>query len=381
VDDAFSAAVSLAGFLRARHWRESALIGPDPGIRFTYRIGRFVKSCLPALPWHDDYYYLQGQGYWVLANWRLFAVLGEPVYRQVALVCSRQMLARQRPDGAWTYPHVEWSGRIATVEGIWASLGLLESYRQSGEPELLDGARRWHAFLDSTIGHQHVGGGLAVNYFAGRSGDAVPNNSACTLRFLAELAAASGDPSCLEPCAGMVAFLAAVQKPSGELPYAVPGADSGRGRSHFQCYQYNAFQCLDLLRYAELTGDRTAEPILRGLLRFLRTGLERDGHAAYACDNRHGAVTYHAAVLGLALLSAAGGLGEPDDAERGRRALSYVLRQQGHDGGFPHSRGDYRLLRDDRPYPRYLAMIAYHLLVADGLTAPAKAPLLSVGTR
>ena len=44
------------------------------------------------------------------------------------------------------------------------------------------------------------------------------------------------------------------------------------------------------------------------------------------------------------------------------RAYRYVLALQRRDGSFPHSRGDYRLLSDERAYPRYLAMILLHLL-------------------
>ncbi len=38
------AAISLHRYMVGRHWTGHALVGPDPGIRFNYRIGRFVKS-------------------------------------------------------------------------------------------------------------------------------------------------------------------------------------------------------------------------------------------------------------------------------------------------------------------------------------------------
>lgn len=372
MDEHLSAAISLHRYLAGEHWRESALIGPDPGIRFAYRVGRFLKSYAPGLSWGDDYYYLQAQGYWALGNWRMYAATDDDAYRHLAMECSRQMLARQRPDGAWDYPHVEWRGRIATVEGIWGSLGLLESYRQTADSLFLAGARRWHDFLQLRIGYQRVGDGQAVNYFAGRSGDAVPNNSACALRFLAELSAITGDAAYLDSCADLVRFLTLVQQPNGELPYTVEPITGTPTRPHFQCYQYNAFQFLDLLRYYELTDDLAVRPVLIGLLDFLRTGIGEDGHAFYSCQNHHGAVTYHATVLAIALLSA-GSLGEPRDFERGRQAFSYVLGLQAPDGSFPHSRGDYRLLRDDRRYPRYLAMILYHLMLSESGRAAAPA--------
>src|SRR5438874_8832537 len=61
------AAVKLHGYLVANHWSGDRLIGPDPGIRLNYRIGRFIKGYLHRLAWKDDVYFLQAQGYWLLA--------------------------------------------------------------------------------------------------------------------------------------------------------------------------------------------------------------------------------------------------------------------------------------------------------------------------
>ena len=71
VSAAVSAARRLHRYLVRRHWREGRLIGPDSGVRFNYRVGRFAKGYLSFIPWRDDLYYLQAQGYWMLANWRL----------------------------------------------------------------------------------------------------------------------------------------------------------------------------------------------------------------------------------------------------------------------------------------------------------------------
>ena len=366
------AAARLYRYLIASHWREDGLIGPDPGIRFNYRLGRFLKSYLPRVSWRDDYYYLQAQGYWVLASWQL-ASSPDDAFGRIAIDCSRQILKRQRPDGAWDYPHVEWQGRIATVEGIWASLGLLATYRQTGDAAFLDSALRWHRFLVDRIGFEEVGAGQAVRYFADARGTAVPNNSACAIRFLAELAASTGDLSYRAPCAGMLAFLGNVQTAGGELPYVVESATGLETRPrHFQCFQYNAFQCLDLLRYRDLTGDQRTDPLLRRLLAFLRGAIADDGHVHYSCSDRIGAVAYHAAVVGSALLRA-GPFAEPGDDEHGHRALGYVLRLQRPDGSLPHSRGDYRVLRDERRYPRYLAMIAHHLMLASPAVSTGEA--------
>src|SRR5258708_25188772 len=241
MDTYFRAALRLHDYLVAHHGRDDALVGPDPGVRFNDRLYRFAKSALRAVPWQDDLYYLQGQGYWVLANWRLAALTGDPdsKYRELAERCSATMLDRQRPDGTWEYPNPEWKDRVATAEGVWASLGLLESYRQTGDGHYLDGVMKWYTFMTETIGDQHIGDDLAGNYFAYRKGARVPNNTAFVLRFLAELADVTGDTSYLDRCAGLINFMRAVQKPSGEFPYAVEGEDGGAYKGHFQCYQYN----------------------------------------------------------------------------------------------------------------------------------------------
>lgn len=363
MDRYFCAAERLHRYIVARHWRAGALVGPDPGIRFNYRIGRFIKSALPGVRWNDDYYYLQAQGYWALGNWWLFARTGEEVYRDIALRCSETVLARQRGDGAWDYPNREWKGRVATAEGTWGCLGLLESYRRTCDQRFLDGVLRWYDYLVKVVRFQRIGDELAVNYFAHRGqGERVLNNSAFALRFLAELAEATEDPGYLWPCAGMTTFIRRAQRPTGEFPYTVAGVGGSVGRPHFQCYQYNAFQCLDLIHYCEVAQDPSALSLVEGALGFLRTGLGDDGHACYACGEPSRAVAYHTAALGAAFTKAEA-LGIRGYGGLAERAYAHLLRLQRPDGGFPYSRRDYRVLSDRRSYPRYLAMILYHLLV------------------
>src|SRR6266480_698791 len=126
-----NAPVRLHDYLVAAHWNGHALTGPDVGIRFNSRIGRFIKSYLPRVNWKDNYYYVQAQGYWILANWQLYSSMRDNRYRDIALRCSEFLLGRQQEDGAWLYPNPEWQGRIATAEGTWGSLGLLETCRQT----------------------------------------------------------------------------------------------------------------------------------------------------------------------------------------------------------------------------------------------------------
>ncbi len=354
-------AIKLHHYLVDANWTGQALIGPDTGVRFSYRIGRFIKSYLRGLPWRDAYYYVQGQEYWILANWRLHALTGQDAYRDIAVHCSEYMLTQQRDDGAWEYPHVEWKGQFATVEGTCGSLGLLETYRQTGDQRFLTAVLRWHRFLIETIGFQHIGDELAVNYFAHRRGARVPNNSALVLRFLAELAEVTGDAAYLQYRAGLLTFLNRAQMPTGELPYRVDGVDGRRRLTHYQCFQYNAFQCIELMRYHKTTGDRDVLPIITGLLGFLRQGVAADGHALYQCGNQYRAVTYHTAALAAAF-TLAGDLGIDGYDDVAQRSYAYLFGLQRRDGSFAHSLRDYHLLSDQRSYPRYLSMILYFLL-------------------
>jgi hypothetical protein len=357
-------ALRLHRHLMDEYWEENALLGPDHGIRFNYRIGRFVKSYLRALPWGDRLYYLQGQSYWTLANWRLYPVAGDETFRKLAVACSDGMLARQRADGAWDYPNREWKGRTANAEGTWAALGLIKTYQETREERFLAGALAWHRYLEDEIGFEEAAGGLAANYFAHRADPPVPNTTGFVLRFLAELADATGEEAYGRRCQGLLAFMGEAQKPNGEFPYVL-SSGTGRSMEHFQCYQYNAFQCLDLMRYHHLTKDEKARALVARVLRFLRGGLAADGHALYECGARRGAVTYHAAALAAAF-SEAHLFGIDGYDEAASRAYAYVLSLQRADGSFPHSFGDYGVLSDQRAYPRNEAMILYHLLSAAG---------------
>ncbi len=361
-----AAARRLHDYLAARHGRDGALVGPDCGIRFNYRAGRFIKSYLSFVPWRDDYYYVQCQAYWVLANWRLLDLTADDRYRVEATEASRRMIAAQRPDGSWDYPNPAWKGRIATAEGTWGALGLLETYRRTGQENCLHAVRRWKDFLDQHVGFIEHDGAQAVNYFAHRDADLVPNNSAFMLRFLAEMSLAEKDDRFLERCRGLVEFLRRVQRPAGELPYSVPASGDTGGRAHFQCFQYNAFQLLDLLRYHDVTGDPQAEGTIQRLVGFVATGLDEAGAARYDCQKGSPRrVIYHTAAVGAALCEASRhNLGE--HRQVAGKGFDWVLAHQRPDGGFPFSRRDYGVLRDDRSYPRNQAMILLHLLLSEG---------------
>ncbi|MCB0194333.1 MAG: hypothetical protein KDJ65_20450 [Anaerolineae bacterium] len=359
--DLVGVALKLHTHIVDKHWNGQALFGPDPGVRYNYRIFRFLKSYLRNISWNDDMYYLQAQSYWSIGNWALFTLTGDNKYRQIAVSCSEYVLERQRDDGAWDYPNPEWKGRTATVEGTWAALGLLETYRHTKHSIFLDGALRWHKYMIDVVGFQKMGDELAVNYFANMGTVRVTNNSTTVLSFLAELADATGDETYLEHRTGLINFIQRVQMPSGELPYGVGGESNPTySREHFQCYQYNAFECLSLLKYYELTQDEAIVPTITNLLSYLSEGVAEDGHAYYNCDKPLRTVTYHATALAATFVQAKR-LGFSSYDKLTERAYGYVLSQQKKDG-FVHSRRDYGVLSDQRSYPRYLSMIMYHLL-------------------
>ena len=360
-----SAAGRLHSYLERSHEVGGDLIGADPGIRFNARIGRFLKSYASFVRWSDDLVYLQAEGYWILDNWLLSDIHGDGRYQENAVRTSESVLARQKEAGYWEYPNPEWKGRIATVEGCFASLGLLESYERTGRVDFLEGARRWHDFMRQHIGfrRQADAGMLAVNYFAHSTGDrgGVPNNSTLVLWTAARLAQLTEDDDFLAESSPMLEWLADVQQLDGELPYAV-GADDGGGKLHFLCYQYNAFEFMDLAHYHAITGDDRARPVMERLASYLSSGLEA-GSARYECSRRYPEVPYYTLAVAQAL-SQATDLGMADERSGVAEAYRRTLDLQQPDGRFRYySRKNYGVLSDKRSYPRYLSMMLHHLLL------------------
>jgi hypothetical protein len=357
-----SAAERLHRYILDEHWQSPVISGPDPGIRWNAKLGRFAKSYAPFVNWRDDLIYAQAQKYWIHANLLIDELglgSGSDSY-QVAVECADYLHSAQTPEGYWEYPNPEWSGRIATVEGNYAAIGMLLTHERSGAEHLLTAARRWYEYTLSDIGFQLRNGTLAINYFGNRAGGRVPNNSASTVRLYAMLADATGDDRYLEHCGPMLDFMAEAQVPTGELPYSVVGVTGG-AKPHFLCYQYNAFQFLNIHDYWRLTLDGRAEPILRGLSRYLEGGLTESGAARYDCSNDVPEVVYYSPAVGVALREATdAGFGDHGDLVDS--AFSRLLSHQRLDGGFPYSFENYRYVRDSRSYPRYLSMILTHLL-------------------
>jgi hypothetical protein len=367
MNDYLDAAKRLADVIEKKHWTGEALIGPDPGVRFNSRIWRFFKSYLCFIPWKDNRYFLQCQGYWIRDMFALYNITQLAHYREIAIRTTETILKQQKPHGYWEYPLPEWRGRIATVDGNYAALGLLATFKETLDERLIAGVKKWVNYLLNEIGFQEYQGTRCINYFAHLYNDMVPNNATLTLELMGELYRVTRDKNDLEQCAGMTAFLRLAQLESGELPYSYEWPEA-TGRVHFLCYQYNCFQFIDLAAYWENTKDPEILPVLQKLIGYIKTGMASDDHAMYNCFKPYPVVTYYTAVMAAALLRARQiGLGDFSIAEN--RAYQWVLQNQDSHGGFMYSSKNYGILQDKRSYPRYLSMILRHLLMKaeDGL--------------
>jgi len=357
---ALAAARRLHAHLGARHLHDGRLSGADQGVRWNIRVGRFVKSYLPFLRPRERHYFIQGQAYWACGSWTLGDLTRDPAFHDAARAATRVIAATQRPDGAWDYPLPERRHLVATVEGDFGAVALLEGFRYDREAAWLERALRWHAYVEREIGYQEHGDGLCVNYFQKPRG-LVPNNTCEWIWVLGMLARATGEARYLERVPKLLTFLEAVQMPSGELPYELAGGNESRTRLHYLCYQYNAFQCMKLAWFASDHGDARARAVAERLSDFLTTGVRPSGAVRASCSSALPEVVYYADAVAMALHTVSA-LGWRDHRAFADRAFRWVLAQQRPDGSFPRfSRGDYFVLSDRNEYPRYLAMTLFHL--------------------
>lgn len=363
------AALRLHAHLERHHLHAARLEGDDQGVRWNIRVWRFWKSYFPALSPRQRHFFLQGQGYWALANWTLHDLTGDARFRDLARDATEAVDAAQRPDGAWSYPLRERRHLVATVEGDFAAVTLLEAHRRGLGQHFLDSARRWYDFVELSIGYQEHPGGIAVNYFDQPRG-LVPNNSAEWVWVLGRFASETGEKRYLDRVPGLLGFLEAVQLPTGELPYEIGGRFERRTRLHYLCYQYNAFQCMKLAWYAQAHGDARARALATRIAEFLARGVTASGSVRASCDALLPVVVYYADAVGMALHTITR-LGWADHEALAERCFAWVLSWQHRDGGYAFSRGDYYLLADRNEYPRYLAMTLYHLAERARARSPA----------
>lgn len=350
---------------------DGSLVGPESGTRLNLRIGRFIKSYLPFVSFGDDRYYVQGQAYWISSSLKLYELSGETDYREAALQTAQAVLARQTEKGHWRLENPEWQGRITTVETCFGGLALINAYRASGDDRFLDGAMRAYNYLINDCGFRNYDDeSICINYFSNFPSGLVPNNATLALWFFSELAEATHSDAYRRHCPEMVNFLVKCQMDSGELPYALRvHGNPPQDRPHYLCYQYNAFEFVDLCNYSRITNDERIVPVVSRLAGFLSKGLSSDGHANYNCFKEYPLVHYFTGAVSSALMTAhRAGLG--DYLSQARKGFDWLIGQQRADGGFDYSTRDYRVLTDRRSYPRNLAMILRHLLVCVGAHCP-----------
>ncbi|MEO7867206.1 MAG: hypothetical protein ABIU54_06180 [Candidatus Eisenbacteria bacterium] len=355
-----AAARALHAYLLAHHVHGGQLAGADQGVRWNIRIWRFVKSYLPFLRPRERYYFLQGQAYLAFASWTLGDLTGELAYHEAARAATRVIRDTQRADGAWAYPLPERRHLVATVEGDFGAVAMLDAFERDGDRAWLDSALRWHAYLEREIGYQQHPSGLCVNYFQKPRG-MVPNNTCEWIWVLGRFASATGDSAYRANIPALLGFLEAVMLPSGELPYELAGPHESRTQLHYLCYQYNAFQCMKLAWYAHQHDDARARALAVRLADYLATGVLPSGAVRASCLSVQPEVLYYADAVGMALRTVSA-FGWADHHEAADRAFRFVLSHQRPDGGLDYfSRGDYGVLSDRNEYPRYLAMSMYHL--------------------
>jgi uncharacterized protein YyaL (SSP411 family) len=314
-----------------------------------------VKSYLKWLPWKDKYIYLQGQGYWIRANLSLYKLTGDVHHLNVVVKSSDFIMEKQLANGAWEHPPIPGrKGYISAVESVWACLGLIHAYKETRDSAYLNAVLKGFDAIVNVIGFREYEDSLAVNYYA-HSKSLVPNVTTMSLWLMAAIFDITQDDEFLTNTDRMIRFIEYSQVYDGELEYAL------HSRPHFQCYQYNSFQFLDLAQYFEITRDVRIHRILDKLANYLVNGLSQIGSCAYDCFKEFPEVNYWTSALASALLKASE-LGIGDYYVLSERAYQYLLSRQRPDGCFIFSNRNYRFLHDARSYPRYLAMILDHLL-------------------
>ena len=351
-----NAILRLHDYIIEKHWNSQAIEGPMPIGKLNWRITRYVKAYLDWIPWGDNYKYKQGQGYWIHSNLILGELFKDRQYLNYGRICADYIIQEQLPNGAWKYPPLrERRNHINNIEGAWASLGLIKAYQYFGKQEYLDAVLKWYNFQINEIGFREYKDSLAINFLHELTKTMIPNATTLLLWLVAEIYKTTADEKYLNYVDQMIRFLEYSQMENGELPYIF------NVRPHFQCFQYNSFEFMDLAHYYEINPDKRIWRILKKSADYLATGISTYGACCYDCFREFPEVNYWTAVIAAALRKAQD-LGLGNYQMESDRAYQRLLTQQRIDGGFGFSRKNYIFLSDQRSYPQQLAMILRCLL-------------------
>ena len=357
----------LYDYLLRTHVHNGRVIGPDIGLRWNKVLFHLIKSYIHFVPWNDNYIFMQSLAYWININCRRYQTFRDSESLELIKDAAKCIVSLQRPEGHWTYPLKAWEDKIATVEGNFAALGLIDAYEITNEKVYLESATLWIDCLLKNIGFIEYGtDGLAIKYFAEDRKGAVPNNTTLTLKLLSrsKQVSISTNRVTSEEINKLAHFLACCQLNSGELPYQLRNKSS-KGRTHYQCFQYNAFEFLDLCDTIDVLELNALPSVIYGLAKFISVGVKKNGSCRFSCYKDSPQVTYHASAVGAALHEATKrDLG--NYSELSSRCCNYVLSKQLKDGSMPWSENEYGILKDARRYPRNLLMTLDHLLRIQG---------------
>ena len=349
------AAERLLNYLFDHHWNGRALFGPDPIGKINWRVGRFLKSYTRNLPWRDRFEYAQGQGYWIRALSSYHKLSGDQHAFKALTNAADYLVSKQLPSGVWEHPPLrERRGFVSAVESIWACLGLAAAYETTQRPEYLSYLQKGFQGIVDTIGFQPVKDGLAVNYYA-HSQHAVPNVTTMYLWLVAIIHKITGESRVIENVGQLIRFLEFSQLETGELSYVYESSP------HFQCFQYNSFQFIDLANFYIITKNEQMRPILVRMAKFLSTGVNSRDGSRYSCFRENPEVNYWTSALAAALMIATK-LDLGNYADISDRLFRHLLGKQRPDGSFWFSERNYVFLSDRRSYARQQAMILSMLL-------------------
>ncbi|MDC0527071.1 hypothetical protein OAO35_03900, partial [Euryarchaeota archaeon] len=302
------------------------------------------------------------QGYWIINNWKFFELTSRIEYARKSLETSKKLASKQSVEGCWkiTHGNKKWRGVVSTVDNTFAALGLLETYKVTKSEEFLKSAEAWANYLIQNVGFHKYDYGYSIKYFSGKPSPAVPNNNTLVLWFLAELSNVTRNIEYIRFNERIIDFLEKVQKETGELPYSVESSEVV-GKEHYICFQYNAFELIDLLNFYRISPVKKLDRIIIRLSKFLLQAFDEKGASKFDCSHSFPNIFYYTSkVISALLLSKK--FGFIDNVPFINNSLNLLLSNQNIDGSFPYSTNEYMFFKDKRFYPKESNFILSALL-------------------